>query len=519
MKDSPSGPVSESHVNELARLLNDRQLVLFVGAGLSRQAKRIDGAPGKLPLWQELAKLVATECGYDAKNFNDSFDLFDSIASEVSRSRLEEAVRKAIPVDEFVPSPAHHELCKLGWYIIVTTNYDSLLTRLVSSRDPIVTESEYEWLSRDEVNRPRIVHLHGTLANPHTLTGSDYRCWQDQHPRAYSLLQSVAVSKTILFVGYSLSEPYFKFNLLPWLQQAVGSKGKRHYAWMWEAGPEQIRLFDRRDSISVTPIRENHEWEGAFRQLSEVSESLRKSKRRPKRGLTKKSERVRSSSSEAIINGYKLFFYRNKAKVSIRALGHKTGVDPRTINKLEQVKKKVDAGPACFKAIDRNSLASIEKELNCIGKLEYGQPDDFLAKYIMFYNVNTTVARKKNLTKQFDFCPDTKAVVFDFGGTLTLSSTNRSTWERMWESVGYTSHEAGHHHRRYLSGLISHQEWCDVTAVELRKRGFSRVHLEEITSSINPIEGLKEAIETLTKQGTAIYIVSGSVREIGRAHV
>jgi phosphoserine phosphatase len=491
--------------------------VVFVGAGLSFQATHKDGGSAKLPLWKELAGLVATHCNQPKDSYGDLFDLLDSIEASLSRGRLEEAVRAAIPDDNFEPSTAHHELCQIPWHMIVTTNYDTLLARAIPERSPIVNEANFEWLTRDPTSRPKLVHLHGTLSDPHTLTGSDYGAWPEKHPRAYSYLETIALNRTILFVGYSLSDPYLKFGLLPWLKKAVGPRGKRHYAWMWDPQPEQIKLLDKRDSISVVPIRSDGEWADSFRQLKEAVSRLRQPppKRRPPVAASRYDEPVTDDHArDAVINGYKLYFYRMRAKCSIKALSKATGIDSATLNKLEQVKTKKTAGPDCFKAVSREGLAAIEKALSCVGKLEYGQLDDFLAKYIMFYKVNTTIGRKRQSTKQLEFIPDTKAVVFDFGGTLTLTASNRSTWERMWESVGYTSIDAGNHHRRYLAEAITHPEWCDITAAELRKRGFSRKHLHEIIAGVKPIPGLEETIASLRKQETALYIVSGSVKEI-----
>jgi phosphoserine phosphatase/NAD-dependent SIR2 family protein deacetylase len=514
MTDLLSVPLPDSHVAELARLAKSDQLVLFVGAGISLQAKPKDKtSTNKLPLWQMLASTVAKHCGKKSEHYIDLFDLFDSIETSQSRGKLEDAIRVAIPDELFEPSDVHRELCAVPWHIIVTTNYDSLLDRAIPEHSPIITEENYEWLSRESSRRPRLVHLHGTLGNPHTLTGSDYGRWDEQHPIAYNFLENMALSKTILFVGYSLSDPYLKFGLLPWLHKAVGKRGKRHYAWMWDANPEQIQLFDKRDSITVMPIRTDSDWTTAFQQLREQVLLLGK---RGKKAPRARHDQAALSPDEALVNGYKLYFYRMNAKKSIKVLSQETGIPPLEINKLEQVKTKTVAGPDCFKAAIRQNLAKIEKALNCVGALEYGgeKQDDFLAKYIMFYKVNMTIGKKSNRTKVLSFVPDTKAVVFDFGGTLTRSTSNRSTWERMWESVGYTSVEAGHHHRKFLAREITHQVWCDVTAAKLREKGFSLKHLRQITSGVELLPGLEEMLNGLRAQGTSVYIVSGSIREI-----
>ena len=282
---------------------------------------------------------------------------------------------------------------------------------------------------------------------------------------------------------------------------------------MWNAQPDEIKLLDKRDSITVTSIRENSDWTTAFRQLRETATQKEKTVRRHK-PIISHNHNFLDAGNKAVVNGYKLFYYRQFSGLSLKKISHSSGVDVRTINNLEQVKTGSSTGPNCFKTITREELAAIEQSIGCIGKLEYGQPDDFLAKFIMFYKVNKTIAKNKSRIKQLDFFPDTKAVVFDFGGTLTRTSSNRSTWEKMWEIVGYTSSDAGHYHRLYIADKIKHQEWCDITANELRKKGFSKEHLQQIISTIKPMQGLTDAINELRRQDTMLYIVSGSIKEI-----
>ena len=77
----------------------------------------------------------------------------------------------------------------------------------------VVEEEQYDRLQRS---------AHGTLAKPHTLTREDYRLWPDKHPRAYRDLEQVILNKTVLFVGYSLSDPHLADGLLPMVRKITG---------------------------------------------------------------------------------------------------------------------------------------------------------------------------------------------------------------------------------------------------------------------------------------------------------
>jgi phosphoserine phosphatase/NAD-dependent SIR2 family protein deacetylase len=505
-----SAPLQEVHIAHLSELLSNDQLVLFVGAGISRQATAKQAVFGKLPLWKEFARLVASKCGEDISNYNDIFDLFDSIEANQSRAVLEEAVRSALPQNNFEPSPIHYQIAQLPWYIIYTTNYDNILIRAIGEDNFIDSEDKHDWLSRPREQRPKLIHLHGTLNHLRTLTGTDYSLWSDKNPRAHSYLENIALNKYILFVGYSLSDPYLKSGILPWLGKVT--RGRRHFAWMWNVKKEQVTLLDKRDQITAYSIDNDNDWAAAFQQLCTGVKGLTMPRRRKQRKAL--AHLAHGDAGEAIVNGYKLFFRRTQGGYSRKELAQKTEIDSRVIHNLEQIKLKRTAGPGCFKKLPRDLLARVEHELGCVGELEYGKPDDFLAQYIMYYKVNYESLRRADENSYLDFSSDTKVIVFDFGGTLTKSKTLHSTWERMWLSVGYTIEDAGEFHRQFIAGMITHQEWCNITCAKLRERGFSRGDMRAIAEDVEAIGGICETVSGLSQIGVSLYIVSGSIKEL-----
>ena len=171
--------VPEQHAELLAQKLLDGQLVLFVGAGLSHLAIAKDGSGRRLPLWNELMEQVASSCHEDAEAFDGNpLDLFDAVAYAQDRFTLEEAVRKQIDDHAYKLSSAHFALAKLPWNSVFTTNYDSLLQRLLDEK-PVFEEQDYERIALPESERPQLFQIHGTLHRPHTLTREDYRLWPE----------------------------------------------------------------------------------------------------------------------------------------------------------------------------------------------------------------------------------------------------------------------------------------------------------------------------------------------------
>ncbi len=268
MRVGSSGPLPSEHVATLAQKLLDGQLVLFVGAGLSRLASAKDGSSRRLPLWDELMELVAKACHIKPAAFkHNPLDVFDAVIYRESRGKLEQTIRDALDDSKFDLSAAHEMLARLPWSAVMSTNYDGLLQRLLKEA-PVYDEQDYDRLALAADKRPRLFQVHGTLERPHTLTRADYREWEVKHPRAYSHLRQLVDEKTVLFVGYSISDPHVD-ELLATIRRITHGREKRLYAWMWQIDPDQTALLDRRDKIAAISIRRESAWVAAFEQVSE----------------------------------------------------------------------------------------------------------------------------------------------------------------------------------------------------------------------------------------------------------
>jgi HAD superfamily phosphoserine phosphatase-like hydrolase len=310
------------------------------------------------------------------------------------------------------------------------------------------------------------------------------------------------------------------------IKKILKVNGERAYCNQFLPADLQIHQFRLTiqpiDGLLGSPVQlllpDDATLESVSRQLPPRLLNTNRSAKRPQRlslpnGPVSPDAYARPTGDEAIVNGYKLYYFRTNRRLSIHALSQATGVPTSTINDLEHVKVTAEA-PECFKSISRASMSRLEHSLGAVGRLEYGQVDDLLASYIMYYNVNHKPRQGSTTNTAPEGAPDTKAVVFDFGGTLTKTQTPYSTWEKMWLAVGYGLDDAGHLLRLFRANKISHQDWCDQTCVKLRDRAFSRQHMREIMKTIQPVEGLHTTLKRLHDDGIRLYIVSGSVREI-----
>lgn len=257
-----TNPLDSVLARTLAQKLIDGQLMLFAGAGLSHLAPAKDGSGRRISLWAGLTDTVARRFGFDSADFSGSpLDLFDAVIHEHSRGELEQAVTGVLDDRDFELSAAHRALAELPWCKVVTTNYDALLARLLDEIYPIVDEAGY-----DRLRESRVIQIHGKLPQPHTLTRNDYRLWPDKNPRAAQALCDFVLSHTLLFVGYSLSDPHID-ELLALVQSWTKDREKRLYGLFWQMPEPKRRLLDSRDKITAVSIDTPEEWENAFRQI------------------------------------------------------------------------------------------------------------------------------------------------------------------------------------------------------------------------------------------------------------
>jgi hypothetical protein len=260
--ETRSNPLEPTIANSLAQKLIENQLVLFVGAGLSHLALHKNDGEHRIPLWRGLSQIVADRFNFDLQDFDNSpLDLFDAVVHQHSRGELEAIVTTSLDDRDFELSAAHNTLATLPWHKIVTTNYDGLLSRLLAESYPIVDEASY-----DRIHQAKIIQIHGKLPQPHTLTRDDYRNWANKNPRAAHALKNFFLDKTVLFVGYSLSDPHLD-EILALVRDWTQDRIKRHYGLFWQLPKVKQDLLDKRDKITAISIETETEWQNAILQL------------------------------------------------------------------------------------------------------------------------------------------------------------------------------------------------------------------------------------------------------------
>ena len=210
-------------IKEIQKAQEDDRLVVFVGAGVSKNSG--------VPAWWDLIKKFADELGYSrcdtckkrtadcpkadckdqyeytqdeflripeyyyqqdtSENHTDYFGLIQSTLHSDNGSN---------PIDDEIFSvfPRH----------IITTNYDSLLekSQSVNSLLYAVVTQDSDLLA--EASDRYIIKMHGDLEKADTivLKESDYIKYEQEHPLICTFIKSLLVNHTFVFLGYSLND-------------------------------------------------------------------------------------------------------------------------------------------------------------------------------------------------------------------------------------------------------------------------------------------------------------------------
>lgn len=263
---------NEERKRELIELVASGEAVLMVGSGSSVRVGYVtwDG------LIEELENF-ANRCrmGLDQTHKNDLLVYAEDIKSHISNERgisryhnylYDLFKRKSPPCDDF-----HKMLVSLPFRGILTTNYDTVLEAALATIDPesasdnslVIDESSgarvHEFLmamNNDQRMVRRIAHLHGIFypADSIILSIEDYKRaygpdltdeddqQKNESKLRFRLLWAVLATRRVVFVGFSMNDPYLN-KILETVSEDLWTWNKStHFAIM------SISLKDAEDS-------------------------------------------------------------------------------------------------------------------------------------------------------------------------------------------------------------------------------------------------------------------------------
>ena len=181
----------------------------FVGAGFSKNA---DLAPGLvMPDWNQLATELARHLPLDGRETPQG--VAQRYERYFGRVQLIEAIRRSLHTDSARPGRAHRAFAKLPFDTIYTTNFDLLLEDAYQQEKrpfrSLVGEHQLPFHAGKTASS--VVKMHGDLRHEENIvvTKKDYDEFMTKYPVVATHLSAMLITRTPLYIGYSLSDPDF----------------------------------------------------------------------------------------------------------------------------------------------------------------------------------------------------------------------------------------------------------------------------------------------------------------------
>jgi hypothetical protein len=254
---------SPSPRDVLAKAIERRQAILFVGAGVSMSVG--------LPSWQALVDHLLHELDLDSSVIDGMRDGHQMLAELYRlkqggigslRSWLDRNWK--ISEDKVATSKLHKLIVELNFPAIYTTNYDrNLETAFEAHGRPYAKISNARDIANATDGVTQIIKYHGDFSDDSSLviTETDFLDRLSFDSPLDIKFRSDALGRTILFIGYSMSDPNIRLLLhriwQTWERSGHRDDRPRSFVFMPSQDPVQETLLARWGITVLTPQSEN----------------------------------------------------------------------------------------------------------------------------------------------------------------------------------------------------------------------------------------------------------------------
>ena len=195
---------------QIKKAVEDDNLILFVGAGVS--------ANSNLPNWGELINSFSTEL----KTAGNDIEQEDYLKVAQYYYNIFGKNRYLAKIDEIfadenkaIPNELHEYIAKINPSHIITTNFDNVISKDIDI--PYAQSEKY------------LIKMHGDLKTKNiVLKEDDYLDYQMNFPMISTLIQSLMLNHTVLFIGYSLKDSTFN-SIFRLVQKNLSGDAKKAY--------------------------------------------------------------------------------------------------------------------------------------------------------------------------------------------------------------------------------------------------------------------------------------------------
>jgi hypothetical protein len=238
-------------LEDLVGAIRKRQAILFAGAGVSMTVG--------LPSWNTLIEHVAEELDLDTSKFRNGELNYLTLAEyyrikQGSLGPLRSWMDRnwTIPEEKLKASKVHELICRLDFPIIYTTNFDrNLETAFDLQGKEYVKIINAKDIARIREGVPQIVKYHGDFDDDDSIViaETDYLDRLSFESPLDIKFRSDALGKTILFIGYSMTDLNIRFLMHRLWKTWSGSGYERDrpqsYVFMLRSNPVEQTVLEQ----------------------------------------------------------------------------------------------------------------------------------------------------------------------------------------------------------------------------------------------------------------------------------
>ncbi len=242
-------------IEDLSLALNRDKLVIFVGAGVSKNSG--------LPTWGQLVQAFAEKIDYptNGRLATEEYiripQYYYCLDESEGHSSYYSLIKSMLPED-IAPNLLDELIAALRPKHIVTTNFDTLLDQV--ARDYGVIRDDKDLMTG--ISSHYLLKLHGDIRQPEKLVfkEDDYLHYSHTHRLMETFLKSLLIDHVFLFVGYSLNDYNLK-TFVSWIEyiaEEMHVKQKMHRNYFLSsslhAGRDYLRKYYEGKGLEVIDL-------------------------------------------------------------------------------------------------------------------------------------------------------------------------------------------------------------------------------------------------------------------------
>lgn len=204
----------EKVMEQLAELIRQRKLILFVGAGVSANLG--------IPTWDELMSYIAKDesIGYHPGLFKEMGNYLELMEyygqkkggiEELKQWMSKEWNQKEITEERM---GIHEAIVKLGFPLIYTTNFEHWIERAFKGTQPVEVISTIEDMQKMREETTKVIKFHGDCEKTQLVLTEESHFERLDFESALDIkFRADLLNHSVLFVGYSLSDMNVRYML------------------------------------------------------------------------------------------------------------------------------------------------------------------------------------------------------------------------------------------------------------------------------------------------------------------